>query len=491
MKNTEKQGTQEAMDRRIFLKTVASACSLFVLSGGGIQAAGTIFSSETLELKVGRRSRPNVVFILADDFGWSDVSHAVGYGYGGSDYYETPNLDRLAAQGMRFTDAYAACPVCSPTRASIMTGKYPARIHLTDWINGHERPNAKLKIPDWTHYMKLEEVTIAEALREAGYATCHVGKWHLGDNPIYWPENQGFDINKGGHSAGSPRGSGRYFTPYGNPRLDDGPAGEYLTDREGMEAAAFIEQNANRPFFLYMAHYAVHTPLMAKQQIIDKYKAKPATAEHKNATYAAMIQSMDEAVGRVLNRLDELGIAEHTIVIFMSDNGGLLGPTSNVPLRGGKAQAYEGGIREPMIIRWPDVVEPASVCSEPVISTDFYPTILDMVGLKPRPLQHADGLSLTPLLRQQGSLDREAIYWHYPHYHTANSHGPFGAVRTGDWKLIEFYEDMNVELYNLRTDLGETTDLTTAYPTKANELRDMLHSWRAAVGAQMPTLNTP
>lgn len=477
-------------DRRGFLKTMASACGMFAMSGRDVGAAGTILSSNTLELKIGHKARPNVVFILADDFGWSDVSHAVGYGYGGSAYYETPNLDRLAAEGMRFTDAYAACPVCSPTRASIMTGKYPARIHLTDWINGHNRPNAKLKIPDWTHYMKLEEVTIAEALREAGYATCHVGKWHLGDDPIYWPENQGFDVNKGGHSAGSPRGSGRYFTPYGNPRLEDGPAGEYLTDREGMEAAAFVEQNGDRPFFLYMAHYAVHTPLMAKQEIIDKYKAKPVTAEHDNATYAAMIESMDGAIGCVLDKLEELGIAEQTVVIFMSDNGGLLSKTSNAPLRGGKGQAYEGGIREPMIIKWPGVVKPGSMCDEPVISMDFYPTILHMIGVKQRPAQHMDGLSLTGLLRQHGSLNRDAIYWHYPHYHSANSHGPFGAVRAGEWKLIEFYEDMNVELYNLRMDLGETTELATAFSTKANELRDMLHSWREAVGAQMPTLNT-
>ncbi len=477
------------MNRRDFLKICARAAGGFVASGCALATGGVLLSNEVLECRINERAKPNVIFVLVDDFGWRDVTYDVGYGYSGSGYYETPNIDRLARQGMRFTDGYAACPVCSPTRASIMTGKYPARLHLTDWINGHNRPDAKLKIPDWTHYMPLEEVTIAEALKDAGYATCHVGKWHLGDSSIYWPENQGFDVNRGGWKAGSPSGSGRYFTPYGNPRLEDGPPGEYLTDREAMEAAKFIEQNADRPFFLYMAHYAVHTPLMAKQEIIDKYKAKPTTPEHKNSTYAAMIQSMDEALGRVMDKLEELKIADNTIVMFMSDNGGLLGSTNNAPLRGGKSQAYEGGIREPMIIKWPGVVAPGAACSEPVISTDFYPTILEMLSLPAKAEQHVDGLSLVPLLKRRGSLNRDAIYWHYPHYHPRNPYGPFGAIRKGDWKLIEYYEDMNVELYNLRDDLGEANDLAAANPAKAGELRDMLHAWRASVDAQMPTPN--
>ncbi|MHC4753955.1 MAG: sulfatase [Planctomycetota bacterium] len=435
--------------------------------------------------------KPNIILILVDDMGWRDVSYDVGYGYSGSRYYETPNLERLTAEGMQFTDGYAACPVCSPTRASIMTGKYPARIHVTDWINGHKRRNAKLNIPDWTHYMRLEEVTIAESLKAAGYATCHVGKWHLGDDPVYWPENQGFDINKGGWKVGAPRGKGKYFTPYGNPRLEDGPPGEYLTDREAMEAVKFIEQNKKQPFFLYLAHYAVHAPIIAKQNIIDKYKAKPTTPEHSNAKYAAMIQSMDEALGGVMDKLEELKIADNTIVIFTSDNGGLLWRkiTNNSPLRGGKSQAYEGGIREPLVIKWPGVVKPGSVCSEPVISTDFYPTILEIASLPPKPAQHTDGLSLVPLLKQKGSLNREAIYWHYPHYHPQNRYGPFGAIRKGRWKLIEYYEDMNVELYNLADDLGEKIDLAETNPSKAKELRDMLHAWRASVDAQMPSPN--
>lgn len=476
--------------RRDFLKECAAlAASGLALTECGWAAGGVVLSSNVLETRIDERARPNIVFILADDFGWRDVSYDVGYGHSGSSYYETPNIDKLAAAGMRFTDAYAACPVCSPTRASIMTGKHPARIHLTDWINGHNRPDAKLTIPDWTHYMRLEELTIAEALRAAGYTTGHVGKWHLGDDPVYWPENQGFDANKGGWKAGSPGGSGGYFVPYGNPRLQDGPPGEYLTDRLGVEAAGFIEQNKDRPFFLYMAHYAVHTPLMAKEDIIDKYKAKPSTPEHNNATYAAMIQSMDEAVGRIMDKLEELKIADDTIVFFMSDNGGLLGKTSNAPLRGGKAQAYEGGIREPMIIKWPGVVRPGSVCGEPVISTDFYPTILEMASLPATPKQHIDGVSLVPLLRQRGSLNREAIYWHYPHYHPLNPYGPFGAIRKGRWKLIEYYEDMNVELYDLENDLGEQNDLAQVQPARRDELRDLLRAWRQSVNAQMPSPN--
>jgi len=477
------------MNRRRFLNRCAALAAAAALGKCRSAEAGALLSNRAIETTIAAPGRPNIIFVLADDFGWRDVSYEPGYGYPGSGYYQTPNLARLAAGGMRFTDAYAACPVCSPTRASIMTGKYPARIHLTDWINGHNRPNAKLKIPDWTHYMKLEEVTIAEALKAAGYTTCHVGKWHLGDDPVYWPENQGFDINKGGWKAGSPQGSGRYFVPYGNPRLEDGPPGEYLTDREGIEAANFIEQNKDRPFFLYMAHYAVHTPLMAKQELIDKYKAIPPTPHHDNPTYAAMIQSMDEALGRVLDKLEQLEIAHRTIIFFFSDNGGLLGKTDNWPLRGGKAQAYEGGIREPLIVRWPGVTPPGSTCSEPVISTDFYPTILEMAHLQPRPSQHIDGLSLVPLLRRRGSLNRQAIFWHYPHYHPANPYGPFGAVRSGDWKLIEYYEDMRVELYDLRNDLGEQNNLAATEQATANRLRDMLHAWRSSVGAQMPRPN--
>ncbi len=422
----------------------------------------------------------NVVFFLIDDLGWADV------GCYGSTYYETPNIDRLAAQGMRFTDAYAACPVCSPTRASIMTGKYPARLHLTDWIAGHRRPYAKLAVPDWTMSMPLSEVTIAEAFKEAGYATGFMGKWHLGNSKQkpeeYYPEYQGFDVNIGGYFRGSPPS---YFAPYRIPAMKEGPKGEYLTDRLADDALRFIDANKDKPFFLYLSHYAVHTPIQAKKELTEHYAEKKPT-QQKNPKYAAMIQSVDEGVGRIMKKLDDLGLADHTAIVFMSDNGGLFGVTSNAPLRAGKGTAYEGGIREPMIIKWPGVVQPGSTCRTPVISNDFYPTLLEMANLPLKPQQHVDGLSMMPLLKQTGTIQRDALYWHYPHYHRTT---PFGAVRKGDWKLIEYYEDMRVELYNLKDDLSEEHDLAKEQPAKAEELREMLHAWRKAVGAQMPTPN--
>ncbi len=443
-----------------------------------------MFSNKLMNVTLTKR--PNIVFILVDDMGWRDIGYNVGYGYSGSTYYETPNINKLASQSMKFTDAYAACPVCSPTRASIMTGKYPARMHLTDWITGWGDSGHPLAEPDWTKYMKLEEITLAEALKEGGYTTGMVGKWHLGNDEIYWPESQGFDVNKGGWKLGAPAGG--YFSPYNNPRLDDGPDGEYLTDREAVEAANFIEQNKDNPFFLYMAHYTVHNPLQAKQDLIDKYQAKPPSDIHDHATYAAMIESLDDAVGTIMDKLDELKLTDNTVVIFYSDNGGWHVATDNSPLRGFKAYGYEGGIREPLLIKWPGVVAPGSQCNVPVSSPDFYPTILDMANLPLRPDQHIDGESLMPLLKQTGPLKREAIFWHYPHYHVDNNeHGPFGAVRKGDYKLLEFYEDMSVELYNLIDDIGETQDLSASMPNKVNELRDLLHAWRKEVDAQMPT----
>ncbi|HUT33106.1 MAG TPA: sulfatase [Planctomycetota bacterium] len=419
----------------------------------------------------------NFVFFLIDDMGQRDV------GCYGSTIYETPNVDRLASQGMRFTDGYAACPVCSPTRASILTGKYPARLHLTDWIAGHRRRNAKLAVPDWTMYLPHEEVTLAEALKPAGYVSASIGKWHLG-GPEYRPESQGFDLNVGGDHRGQPPS---YFAPYKIPGIADGKPGEYLSDRLTDEAVKFIETNRDKPFFLYLPHYAVHTPIQAKKDLTEKFieKGRPAKGQN-SATYAAMIQSVDESVGRVMAKLDELGIADRTVVFFMSDNGGLAAVTSNAPLRAGKGTLYEGGIREPWIVKWPGVVKPGSTCSVPVTSTDFYPTILEMAGLKADPKQAPDGLSTVPLLKQSGTIERDALYWHYPHYHITL---PGGAVRCGDWKLIEYFEDGKLELYNLKGDLSETTDLAAKMPEKAAELRKKLDDWRRAVGAQMPTPN--
>ncbi|MCX5683467.1 MAG: sulfatase [Planctomycetota bacterium] len=426
--------------------------------------------------------RLNFVFFLIDDMGWMDLSCQ------GSKFYETPNIDRLASQGMRFTNAYAACPVCSPTRASIMTGRYPARLHLTDWIAGHNRPFAKLRIPDWTKYLPLEEVTIAEALKPAGYATASIGKWHLG-GPEFWPDKQGFDLNFAGTDQGQPPS---YFAPYKIQTIPSAPDGEYLTDRLADETCKFIDANKARPFFVYLPNYAVHSPLMGKKEMIEKYKAKadPASGQ-KNAVYAAMIQSVDESVGKVCAKLDELGLAGRTVVIFMSDNGGVARTTSNAPLRAGKGSLYEGGIREPLIVRWPGAVKPGTTNDEVVISTDFFPTILEIAGVAPSadPAHILDGISFVPELKQSGrKRTREAVYWHYPHYHPGGA-TPGSIIRAGDWKLIEYFEDNRVELYNLREDLGETKDLAATMPDKAAELRKKLADWRTSVGAQMPTPN--
>lgn len=441
----------------------------------------------------------NLIFILADDLGWRDL------GCYGSSFYETPNLDRLAKQGMRFTAAYAACNVCSPTRASILTGKYPARLNLTDWLPGRpNRPDQKLNRPVIQQHLPLEEITIAEALKASGYQTAFIGKWHLGGEPFY-PDKQGFDLNIGGCQLGHPPS---YFSPYKLPTLSDGPNGEYLTDRLTDEALKFIEGSKDRAFFLYLSHYAVHNPLQAKPELVAKYKAKaerlagagPAFISDHNrqvrqiqnhAVYAAMIESLDDSIGRILKKLEELALDKNTVIVFTSDNGGLSTaegtPTSNVPLRLGKGWNYEGGLREPLLVKWPGVTQPGSRCDEPLISTDYYPTFLEMAGLPLRPEQHRDGVSLAPLLQGRARPER-ALFWHYPHY--SNQGGsPGGAVRVGDWKLIEFFEDMRVELYNLKEDISEQKDLAASWPDRTKTLRDRLHAWRQETGSLMPTPN--
>ncbi|MDW8309318.1 MAG: sulfatase [Verrucomicrobiales bacterium] len=427
---------------------------------------------------------PNFIFVMVDDLGWTDL------GCQGSKFYETPHIDRLAREGMRFTQAYAACTVCSPTRAALMTGKYPARLHITDWITGHVRPYAKLRVPDWRMFLPHEERTIAEVLRDAGYATASIGKWHLG-GPDFYPQHHGFDVNIGGFDKGSPPS---YFSPYNIPTLADGPPGEFLSDRLTDEAVRFIQKHRDRPFFIYLPHYAVHTPLMGKSNVIARYQAKADPKNpHHNAVYAALIESVDDSVGRILQTLEALQLADCTVIFFTSDNGGLIGParrrvTSNVPLRAGKGSAYEGGVRVPLLVKWPGVTRPGSVCETPVITPDYYPTMLEMAGLKPARSQIVDGVSLVPLLRGRGLLRRDAIYWHYPHYHPGGA-TPYGAVREGDWKLIEFFEDNRVELYNLRDDIGESRDQAVNQPDLAKRLREKLHRWRAKLGAQMPTPN--
>ncbi len=427
-------------------------------------------------------ARLNVVFILADDFGWKDL------GCYGSDLYQSPEIDRLAREGMKFTQAYSACTVCSPTRAAIMTGKYPARLHITDWIPGLSPENPKLVVPDWTKYLPLEEGTIANAFHAAGYATASIGKWHLGGEP-YYPDKHGFDINIAGTEAPSPT---TYFAPYKIPTLPEGPKGEYLTDRLGDEAIKFIEQHKDGPFFLYFPHFAVHLPIQAKEGTIEKFRALKRPGQiQTNEVYAGMIESMDDTVGRVRRKLEELNLAEKTVIVFASDNGGRVPTTSNLPLRVGKGSCYEGGTRVPLIVYWPGVTKAGSVCETPVISVDFYPTLLDIVGLKDVPHGKMDGVSLVPLLRRSGGLKRDALFWHYPHYQLYQLGGttPYGAVRAGDFKLIEFYDDMRVELYNLREDIGEQHNLAEQLPRKTAELRERLRAWRKEVGAQMPSPN--
>lgn len=459
-------------------------------------AAGLLLVSHASPAAV----KPNIVFILADDLGWADL------GCYGSTFYETPHLDRLAQRGMRFTDAYAAGNVCSPTRASILTGKSPARLHLTDWLPGRtDRPDQPLMRPAIVSGLPLEEVTFAETLKAAGYQTAFIGKWHLGDSPDLYPEHQGFDLNLGGCGLGHPDS---YFSPYHIPNLPDGPVGESLNDRLTDEALKFIARANGKPFLLYLAHYAVHTPLQAKPAVIEKYRAKAARrmatgpafiSDHGRQVrqtqdqpiYGAMVESLDDSVGRVMDQLAALGLADNTLIIFTSDNGGLSTaegmPTSNLPLRAGKGWGYEGGVREPLIIAWPGVTQPGSVSHEPVISMDFYPTLLEATRLPGLPSQTRDGASIVPVLRG-GALPQRPLFWHYPHY--SNQGGsPHGAVRLGDFKLIEGYEDGKAELYHLKDDIGEQRDLAASQPAKTSELIQLLHDWRTAVGAQMPAAN--
>ena len=418
----------------------------------------------------GKKTKLNFVFLLIDDMGWADV------GCYGSTYHETPTIDKLARQGMRFTDAYAACPVCSPTRASILTGKYPARLHVTDFIPGHWRPWEKLVVPKIHNQLPLEETTLPEALKAAGYVSGCFGKWHLGSGREFGPQSNGFDV----------------APPGGRNQNDKHVTG--LTD----QALKFIEANKDKPFFVYLSHHTVHIPLEAPADLVAKYKAKLKPGrkppQQANPTYAAMVEHLDRSVGRVLDKLDRLHLAERTVVIFFSDNGGLIkiytgdGPvvTSNLPLRSEKGTLYEGGVRVPLIVRWPGAVKPNTVCSAPVTSVDFYPTILEIAGAPGGAKADVDGASLVGLLQGGQPPRRDAIYWHYPHYHHCR---PCGAVRAGRYKLIEFYEDGRVELYDLAADVGEKTNLAEKLPKKTAELRAKLAAWRKAVGAAMPTPN--
>ena len=423
---------------------------------------------------------PNLILILADDLGWADLNCY------GNRTYRTPNLDRLAAGGMRFTDAYAASSVCSPTRASIQSGKYPARLDLTLWLNGRSPAHAKLLDPPHAKELPLEEITIAESLGAAGYATASVGKWHLGGEPFF-PQHQGYDLNLGGNESGSPAGG--YFLVNKMP-LPEAREGEYLTDHLTDQGMRFIEANRRQPFFLYQSYHSVHTPIQGKPELVAEYEQRMQDLGVEfNPAYAAMVHSLDENVGRIMDKLDQLSIADNTVVIFFSDNGGYHRVTNNAPLRAGKGYSYEGGHREPLIVRYPPLIQPGSVCDEPVVSTDFYPTALELAALQPKPKQHCDGLSIVPLLKDaDATLDREAIFWHYPHY-SPQGGTPSGAVRQGPWKLIEFFEDGRLELYNLKDDLGEERDLAPDMPERVAQLHQKLLAWRREVDAKLPLPN--
>lgn len=461
-----------------FLQRYAARCGVFVVMVLAIWAHGTECLAET-------KGRTNIVLIMADDLGWMDL-HCQG-----NELLDTPALDRLAEQGMRFTDGYAASPVCTPTRAAIMTGLSPARLGITNHAPGNPdyvSDKTNLKGAVWTTYLPLERLTLAEQLKGAGYKTGFIGKWHLShrpgrdeDGPLevrLRPEHQGFDLNVGGCRLGGPPS---YFEPYRIPNITPRREGDYLPERLADEAIDFLEQQQHEPFFLCWWCYSVHYPIEAPEALIKKYQRREGL---ENPDYAAMIEGMDRAIGRVLDRVDELGLAEQTLIVFTSDNGSLFG---NRPLRRNKGHLYEGGIRVPWIARWKNKIEPGSICDTPVISTDLFPTILSAAEV-PVTDGGEDGEDLIPLMKRTGTLKRDAIYFHYPNYafHKQNRLG--AAIRDGNHKLIRWYDDQSLELYDVRQDLGERNNLIEAEPELANKLQLKLNRWLEQTNAKMPTL---
>ena len=458
------------MNRRDFIKAVGLGAASFLASGCS-RGAGA-------GANAGRRSRkPNFVFILIDDLGWKDL------GFMGSRYYETPRIDKLAAEGVVFTSAYSNAPNCAPTRACLMSGQYGPRHGVYTVGTPQRGPSQRRKLiptPNTTE-LATKHVTLAEALKSAGYTCACLGKWHLGSKAPFRPQDRGFDVTYERHGRG-------HFTA----------DGQYLTDRLTDEAVEFIKANRDKPFFVYLSHHAVHTPIQAKPELVAKYEKKPPVGGHNHPAYAAMIESVDQSVGRVLDKLDELNLSDDTVVFFFSDNGGHANFTSIEPLRGSKGTLYEGGIRVPAIIRAPDARASGRRCDVPIIGLDFYPTMLALAGV-PQPGGHIlDGESIVPLLSGTGTLARDAIFWHFPAYLEPYNDGqwpwrttPAGAMRQGDWKLIEFFEGRRVELYNLRDDIGETKDLAARLPEKAKEMRARLSDWRDKVKAPVPTRLNP
>lgn len=438
-----------------------------------------------------RSDKPNIILVVADDLGWTDLACF------GSKYYETPNLDKLASQGIRFTAAYTNGPNCAPTRAALISGQqYPHNpVYTVDTgARGQEKHRKMIPVKNVTT-LPNSHITIAESLKKAGYITAHMGKWHLGDPApkVGGPKQQGFDINVGGNHSGSPRGG--YFAPYKNDQLEQGPKGEYLTDRLAAEAVKFIEAHADKPFFLYLPHYSVHTPIQAPEDRAARFAKKESVGGHNNPKYAAMIEAVDMSVGRIMKTLDKLKLTDNTIVVFYSDNGGHGKVTKNAPLRGSKGMLYEGGVRVPMIVRFPGVAPAGSECDTPIISTDFYPTFLEIAGAESPDGYELDGETIAPLIRnpRNAKLKRDALTWHFPGYLQSYGPGTFrtrpaGSIRSGDYKLIEFFETGTVELYNLADDISEKNDLAKSKPDIARRLHDKLKAWRKSVNAPMPTM---
>ncbi len=438
------------------------------------------FSSKAAEPEA--PARPNVIFLMVDDLGWTDI------GCFGSDYYETPNIDRLAAEGMKFTNGYAACTVCSPTRASLMTGKYTPKHGVTDFIHSS------------TMMLRHEEVTIAEALKEAGYRTAHVGKWHLAPRGVknhrdYYPTHHGFEINIGGGHWGAPAS---YFHPYeGKKSVENlppgGKEGDFLTDRLTDETLKILSEWKEEPFFVHLAYYAVHTPVMGKKEWVDYYEKKTAGENHQKPAYAALLRSVDDSVGRIMAHLEKLGIAEETVIILTGDNGGLMSQTRNRPLRAGKGSVYEGGVREPTIVKWPGVTPAGSVCDTPVITMDFYPTILHMTGAKgdAKHNRQVDGADLSAILQDPAAgLDRDTLYWYFPHSHSGGAR-PYASIRHHDFRLVKWFNREGVQLFDLERDIGESRNLAGSMPEKAQELEALLDAWLEETGAEIPVPKGP
>lgn len=471
------------MDRREFFRTLGLS-SLGLALGGALINSFEGFTPRPLtrdsRIMKALNKQWNIVYILADDMGWNQVRYE-----GITKYYDTPNIDKIAREGIYFTDAYTAAPVCSPARASILTGKYPARLHLTDYLPGNSYPYARLKTPKQVRALPLREVTIAEMLKPRGYVSGMFGKWHLNYDKHYRPGRPG--------DPGS-QGFDEVFTTV-KPKLSADPNKDaHHAIAITNHALKFIEKNKDRPFFAYVAHHVVHRPIMEHKDLINYYKTKPHPEDKvDNPIMGAMIDRMDMEIGRILDKLDELKLTDKTIVVFFSDNGGFKYLQDQAPLRGGKAMVFEGGIRVPLAIRWPGVIEPGSVSHEPVISNDFWPTFADVASAHPN-VKNIDGLSLIPILDGKGKLNRDALYWHYPHYHR-QGYKPSGAIRVGEYKLIEWYERTlynmphQIDLYHITEDISETTNLADDMPQKAKEMRQQFHQWLHDVHAQLMTIN--